>query len=270
MNTMSKKYSLFFSVVILLGSFTACGQKKEAKIDYHTKTFKKLYEADSMRAVDFNIEIIVLDNAPTPAAKDSINKYLSQIYNAPIMGEYKVNSIEELYDSTLSDFKREVPGSIEMGYPFNVALDRKINVAMNENNLFTFVVNQYQFTGGAHGMTYLINYNFDATTGKQITLNEIFNPGYKEILRQRAEKYFRLKNNLEPNDNLEDAGFWFENNRFSLNENFLLEKDSLSFMYNQYEIAPYAFGQFEIKIPYSDIENIINKDGALKFVFEKQ
>lgn len=267
---MIKKYFLVFSVAILLISFTACGQNKEAKIDYHTKTFKKLYEADSMRAVDFNIEIIELDNAPTPAAKDSINKYLNQIYNAPITGEYTVNSVEELYDSTLSDFKREVPSSIEMDYPYNVALDRKINIVMNENNVFSFTSVQYQFTGGAHGMTYFINYNFDATSGKQITFDQLFNPGKKESLRQRAEKYFRSKNNLGPNDNLEEEGFWFENNRFALNENFLLEKDSLSFMYNQYEIAPYAFGQFEIKIPYSDIKNIINKDGALKFVFEKQ
>jgi len=227
---MSKNYFLFSFVVLLLASFAACGQNREAKIDYHTKTFKNLYEADSMRSVDFNIEILVLDNVPAPAAKDSINKYLNQIYNAPITGEYTVNSVEELYDSTLSDFKRELPGSIEMGYPFNVALDRKINVVLNENNLFTFSVIQYQYTGGAHGMTYLINYNFDATSGKQITLDQLFNSGYKESLRQRAEKFFRSKNNLELNDNLDDAGFWFENNRFALNDNFLIEKDSFSLL----------------------------------------
>ncbi|MCK9281142.1 MAG: DUF3298 and DUF4163 domain-containing protein [Melioribacteraceae bacterium] len=266
---MNRKYLLFLSITILMVSIIACGQKEEPKVEYNTKTFKKSFEADSIGLVEFNFEIIEIDKAPTPAAKDSINKYLSLFYNASVTGEYEVNSVETLFDSTLADFKRELPSAIEMGFPYNIGVDRSILVVLNNHNLFTYSTTGYQFTGGAHGMTYLINYNFDAVSGEQISLDQLFNPGYHETVRRHAEKYFRSKNNLMPNEDLNAAGFWFENNKYEINDNFLIGKDSLSFLYNQYEIAAYAYGQFEVKIPYNDIKDIINKDGALKFVFEK-
>ncbi|MFA7287946.1 MAG: DUF3298 domain-containing protein [Melioribacteraceae bacterium] len=247
----------------------SCRQKEEPKVEYHSKSFINSFEVDSMHLVEFNFDILEIDKAPTSAAKDSINKYLRLFYNENVTGEYKVNSVELLFDSTLADFKKEIPSAIEMGFSYSIGVDRSVKVVLNDFNLFTYQITGYQFTGGAHGMTYLINYNFDATTGKQIELDQLFNHGSQETVRQYAEKYFRAKNNLMPNDNLESAGFWFENNKYELNNNFLIGKDSLSFLYNQYEIAAYAYGQFEVKIPYNDIKDIINKDGALKFVFEK-
>jgi hypothetical protein len=43
-------------------------------------------------------------------------------------------------------------------------------------------------------------------------------------------------------------------------ENFLLLKDEVRFVYNRYDIAPYSLGAIELSLPYSEVEEFIDKD----------
>jgi len=60
-----------------------------------------------------------------------------------------------------------------------------------------------------------------------------------------------------------EAGFYFEQDIFTLTDNFAITKEGLKFVYNPYEVAPYAFGQQEIIIPYTSLKEVIRKDGLL-------
>ncbi len=40
-------------------------------------------------------------------------------------------------------------------------------------------------------------------------------------------------------------------------ENFILGDETITFVYNPYEIAPYAMGSTELIIPFSDIEKLL-------------
>jgi hypothetical protein len=85
-------------------------------------------------------------------------------------------------------------------------------------------------------------------------------------LNNVAEKIFCKVKELKPEDNLEEAGFWFKGNKFSFNENFGIRNEGLVFYFNSYEIAPYAMGPTEIMIPYSEIKNLVKQDGLLNKV----
>ena len=39
-----------------------------------------------------------------------------------------------------------------------------------------------------------------------------------------------------------------------LPDNFLLEKEKVSFLYNKYDIAPYAVGIITLSLPYTSVE----------------
>lgn len=69
---------------------------------------------------------------------------------------------------------------------------------------------------------------------------------------------------LGPDDDLGSAGFWFENNKFSLNDNFLILDSGLVFYYNNYEITAYAFGPTELEIPYTKIKTLVDEKNILK------
>ena len=48
-----------------------------------------------------------------------------------------------------------------------------------------------------------------------------------------------------------------------MTDNFALTKDGLKFVYNPYEIAPYAMGQQEIVIPYSELKSLLKPNALL-------
>jgi hypothetical protein len=43
-------------------------------------------------------------------------------------------------------------------------------------------------------------------------------------------------------------------------DNFLLLKDEVRFVYNRYDIAPYALGAIELALPYDKIKDCLNLD----------
>jgi hypothetical protein len=78
-----------------------------------------------------------------------------------------------------------------------------------------------------------------------------------------GEAEFRKLKELTKEADLGQAGFWFENNKFYLNDNFLITDSSLVFYYNNYEITAYAFGPTEIILPYSKIKSLIGQESIL-------
>jgi hypothetical protein len=71
-----------------------------------------------------------------------------------------------------------------------------------------------------------------------------------------VDAYFRKSNNLSPSDNLQDAG-WFIDNQLKATNNFFFRDKKVVFVYNTYEIAPYSMGVTQVKIPLSRLENIL-------------
>ncbi|ETT56778.1 MULTISPECIES: DUF4163 domain-containing protein [unclassified Paenibacillus] len=100
--------------------------------------------------------------------------------------------------------KDEQPYEFEGGYV----------VTYNQDGVLSLVTNQYEYTGGAHGMTYRNAFTFSLKDGKRLLLGDLFgaNPNYKKQLNSKlttelkahggylggftglnTEKYFYLK-----------------------------------------------------------------------------
>lgn len=118
-------------------------------------------------------------------------------------------------------------------------------------------LSEWQFTGGAHGNgTYTI-LKLDKIDGSALGLSEFFTDS--EELNRIAETYFRELMELGKNDDLTEAGFWFQDGKFSVNDNFFFASNQVTFFYNAYEIAPYAGGSTELKIPLDKIAHLLKR-----------
>ena len=114
------------------------------------------------------------------------------------------------------------------------------------------------FMGGAHPISMEYYYIYDRKNFKRITLDDLFKPNYDKKLILIAENIFRKQEKLKPADKLTDEnGYFFEKGRFILNDNFTLTQTGIKFMYNVYEIKPYAAGITALEIPYSDVKDIL-------------
>lgn len=182
-----------------------------------------------------------------------------------------VKSIKHDFDDALEEYKKDS----NMFQPMNWDYSSSFAVEYNKHNIFSFSEATEGYTGGAHGFAHVLYYNLDATTGKKITLDDIFKEGYKEPIRKIGEKHFKEEQEIPANQTVEDAGYFDgflgegKKNSFELNDNFLISEDGLFFIYNQYEVCCYAQGMPSLTIPIDDIKHLIKPKGYLGFLLEK-
>jgi len=130
-------------------------------------------------------------------------------------------------------------------------------VLLDRPGLVSVSIFTYAFTGGAHGMTITQNMVFDTATGKQLGLVDFFTPGFESTLDKLIERRFRQMRGLSESEPLNgEKGGLFED-KIAHNDNFAITGSGIGFLYNQYDIAPYAAGQIEIDLSFDDLKEIL-------------
>ena len=119
-------------------------------------------------------------------------------------------------------------------------------------------VSAWAYTGGAHGNGSYTIEHFDKTDGRKLEPIDFFTD--IDELNSICEPFFRTIFELDADTDLSDAGFWFEDNKFSINNNFYFTGNSVTFYYNTYEIAPYSGGPTELEIPIDKIKHLIKRE----------
>lgn len=111
------------------------------------------------------------------------------------------------------------------------------------------------YMGGAHGDSKIRHYMIDSETSTVLKLEDICSD--IPALEKRAEVHFRKANNLDAQGDLEQYRFWFRENQFHLNQNFYFDTEKITFVFNEYEIAPYFMGLFYIELPFAELKDIL-------------
>ncbi|QHV94046.1 DUF3298 and DUF4163 domain-containing protein [Spirosoma endbachense] len=123
------------------------------------------------------------------------------------------------------------------------------------SNAITVKIETYAYTGGAHPNSNLAFYTFDRETGKTLALTDLVED--TTALLSVVEKAFRKQQDLLPQYNLEERGYFLRDGRFFLPANIGVGRDGLIFYYNPYEIAAYAVGPIEVTVPYEQLNGIL-------------
>lgn len=109
------------------------------------------------------------------------------------------------------------------------------------------------YTGGAHGNFDFITYNINTSTGENIPLDYFFKSdfNYKQVINGEISN--QIKN--APNDTtyFKEKGLRFES--IGEMQSYYVENGNLVITFGLYEIAPYATGIPEFKIPMEKIES---------------
>jgi hypothetical protein len=129
-------------------------------------------------------------------------------------------------------------------------------VVRQDSSLITLQIGGYMYQGGAHGSTITYLYNWNTKANKPIKLGDIFKADYEAKLNEIADTIFRKNEKLSDTSSLAQ-NYFFKNNQFALNNNFMITPLGLRFLYNQYEIKPYVAGQTELLIPYTKIKSLL-------------
>lgn len=139
------------------------------------------------------------------------------------------------------------------------------------NNLLIVEKSDYLFPiGAAHGQPSKVYYYIDLKTGNFYEMKDLFKAGSKyldkltSLVKQKLDLNSRVQKVLYG-----DTYYYAEPSVYS-GQCFLIGTDSIKFIYQPYEIAAYAYGFQELEIPYGQISDIINKEGAFWNSFDKE
>ncbi len=164
-----------------------------------------------------------------------------------------LKELSEIFISGFESFKNAFPEALTPWY-----IDMEIIVGYAHPTFVSISQQTTSYTGGAHTNVTSVFLNIDED-GKQIKDINFFINDIKK-LKEIAEVIFRKQNAINKNQSLSDAGFTFENDQFSLTDNFGFTNAGIVFYYNSYEIASYAEGPSIIAIPFSTIQEIYRFD----------
>lgn len=260
-----KKLAMF----LILLSFIACRNEKKtvnasAPADHTELSFKydsvKVYSKNTVPG-NGNIKDTSKAVIFYPVFVDEkINQFIAQkVLNAANEGEHYATyqDFTNTFIKNYDDFIKE-----NKGYAQTWFMDGKVEVKEQRPGylslLFTFV----NYEGGAHPNSSFMYLNYDPQSHKEIILDSLIKPGAMPELTAVAEKIFRKNEKLSPTTSLKD-NYFFENDTFSLNQNFSITNEGLKFLYNPYEIKAYAFGITELVIPFADLKDIAKPNSLL-------
>lgn len=161
------------------------------------------------------------------------------------------------YSGNLPSYLNEKEAG-DVGHWYNNSFTLTTQVLNGKAGIWNYILYNSFMYGGAHPTTNYFYLNFCSKTGKEIELNDVFTEGFEDALNEKLIGALEKHLGVSTLDEVKEKGFLTMNGMFPSN-NFLLEKDSIKFMYNQYDIAPYALGQTELSLAYSNLADILKK-----------
>lgn len=258
-NNKIKSFALILAIVILIYTFfVATGKKAEAPADT-----LGIASSTAVIASEIVVEKNVVDEKEyqleinTPQIKEPGNSFAQQLIN---------KQIKERIDTLVKDFTFELETLQTLGE------DRQGSLFVNDNDLpkhsliisvakadytngkyLVIELKDYSYiSGSAHPFTRTVTMNFDLKTGQLIDLEKLTNNqvGFLATVSNIAKMHFSQK-----------LSSFFEEGVLPKPENFQVftfEENGIRFVFDQYQVAPYAVGEQELLVEYSLFSGLLN------------
>lgn len=166
-------------------------------------------------------------------------------------------------DYFLTRIKKDVPDAFDQTQPVpQTATEAEAPKGLNQNsiyvrfisqqyNLATFVIQSYVYAAGAaHGSYHNEYVTFDLTTQKRLALTDILKPNMEAKI---AEQLYDANSNwLQQHDITRD--------KLQLSDNYFYGANGIVFVYPLYELASYAEGMPELKLPYNVAKDVVKPE----------
>lgn len=114
------------------------------------------------------------------------------------------------------------------------------------------------YTGGAHGNPHALYVVLDPKSRRQVKLADVVAPGQMAKLTAMVREQNRRR--ILESEGAAGVAEYLETFPFEMTENFMFDRQGLTFLYNVYEVAPYAAGPIAYTIPYAQLKGILTAD----------
>ena len=256
-----KKHPLF-CVSILIMLVSACASTPGNGKLQHSQwyyTFTILLDPDRPHdSPQLDIALSLLNVKYPVEQAEYLNKLL---YSTNSFDEYKDRVIEEQrkkYRDTLFDIT--APPIVKNPANHNWRYAETVSIKNSGRQGIIIERDYYIYSGGAHGLNTKRYYVIDMDQQKQIKIDDLF-ANYQGDKRLRDIVYFELGkySKLQNGQKLSEGIFFSDDPELSFN--FFVSNEGLGLHWNPYQIAPYAYGNIKIIMPWQVIRPLMLTEG---------
>lgn len=262
---------IFYSFLIAV--FSCCGNNAKKNdnapmaeeiavtpFEYH-QTFKLSEHASESPTLKFDFSLSLIEVGDSTAT-DNINQAI-----AYTLFESADKSIEKACENFIAQRKKEylelLPEYINSKdndmpavwfYNYYIA---DSEVKRGYRDYINYTIMWEEFTGGAHPSSYYTVLNFNPETGEEIVLDDILKENYEEPLTDILINNLAKQLQVENIEGIKEKGYLYQDNGMFISNNFILDNEKIVFIYNRYEIAPYALGDIMIDVTYEELKDLL-------------
>ena len=200
----------------------------------------KLKDNAATARIDSTLAITLFGESTT--LKDACDRFVNN----------RKKDFDEMHDEYINSKYNDTPA-----YFFSLYDIIGATVQVGYKECITYIVAHEEYNGGAHPNTFVNITNFDSGSGDEITLNDIFKEECEEQLITFLTEQLMKETNAATIEELHEKGFLFFDTEMFVSNNFILGEDNITFLYNRYEIAPYAYGEILLTLDYTTLKDIM-------------
>lgn len=245
-----KKLFLFASALLLLAacdSFTTQTYQDDLVMPLAEGRTDSLYYAISLEYVTGGLRIPQMEKINQTIVQQAFDLEDAAGTLEELAGTYRENLIDE-YITENSNSAEEI-GVLTWEDKINGVFT---NAYKNWNN---YLLSYYNFRGGAHGIQTVSQLVFDRKTGNLLTETELFAPGYEESVAKLMRA--NVQKEMEAEDpelvQLVEMEFVVPNGNFSVGEG------GVQWIFQPYEVGPYALGIVIASVSWEELKPYLNK-----------
>lgn len=232
---------------ILGDAFYDTGISQVGEIESYRLTLFSDFKPDLILA-QADLEWLHIDEQRFKGAEE-INRCLNEYQDNNIA--YTESNAEWLEE----DVKEYGDSGITCSYSSTVS-----EIAYFDGKYLSFCQQDYDYSGGAHGMSLWTGFTFDLETGQRLGLEDMIGNSEEE-LKEIVTEYFAEYIGRNPENFWEDAVSSVKE-WTSFDSQFYLTKEGIRFYFEPYALACYAAGFSEVTIPYEEFEMKISLNEA--------
>lgn len=203
------------------------------------KTVKEASETDRIKIA---LQCLRIDGLEDKTVQDRINSILSEsAVEARNEGLRNADEVEK----AIASGNTGSPNKCETYFDYRLKY--------NQNGLLSVVFMNYQYTGGAHGLTVQSSHTFNLKTGEEYKLKDLFKSDTDYVL------FINDTVRNEINERVKE-GSLYENTSFKTikeDQDFYLSDDAVVVYFQQYEYWPYAAGIQEFPVEFSALKDML-------------
>ncbi|MDR2043847.1 MAG: DUF3298 and DUF4163 domain-containing protein [Clostridium sp.] len=220
---------------------------------YYYAIQKELISSDGKAVIEYDVKLPQLRE--NGAASERINQQIWETYQS-LLAAVKARldagtTFREYHRDREADHGPQGDGALASPI-YHYIYQANYRITLYSSKYLCVLIEEYENTGGAHGMPYRDVLIFRVADGLPAAQDSLFAEN-REAWEQKKEEAFAEEIRRQPELYWENAMDTVRRDSETSRQGYYLTREGVVFYYAPYELAPYAAGYVEALVPYAQL-----------------